>query len=189
MAHKMKTNNIKQHSAICVGHHYTQTNTNNVNKIWALLQTTGSKHFYLFKVFYLYFTSAAQWLKPPGKKRGKDGIARYFTRRYVLNNLRKVFFFLWYVLTNITFGIYAAWNYRKSNGFIIAARICGMNLNFNCMFILVLMLRKSLTYLRMTKIALFLPIDQHILFHKMVGVMIAVYSIVHTLAHFGNASE
>jgi hypothetical protein len=65
------------------------------------LQTTGSKHFYLFKIFYLYFTSAAQWLKPPEKKRGKDGIARYFTKRYVLNNLRKVFFFLWYVLTNI----------------------------------------------------------------------------------------
>jgi len=27
----------------CVGHHYAQTNTNNVNKIWTLLQTTGGK--------------------------------------------------------------------------------------------------------------------------------------------------
>ena len=27
----------------CVGQHYTQTNTNNVNKTWALLQTTGGK--------------------------------------------------------------------------------------------------------------------------------------------------
>ena len=34
-------NNIK-HNTICVEHHYTQTNTNNVNKTWAL-QTTGGK--------------------------------------------------------------------------------------------------------------------------------------------------
>jgi hypothetical protein len=29
------------HNAISVGHHYSQKNTNNVNKTWALLQTTG----------------------------------------------------------------------------------------------------------------------------------------------------
>jgi hypothetical protein len=33
----------KKTTTICVGHHYTQTNTNNVNKTRALLQTTGSK--------------------------------------------------------------------------------------------------------------------------------------------------
>jgi hypothetical protein len=27
----------------CVGHHYTQANTNNVNKTFALLQPTGGK--------------------------------------------------------------------------------------------------------------------------------------------------
>ena len=26
---------------MCVGHHYAQTTTNNVNKTWALLQTTA----------------------------------------------------------------------------------------------------------------------------------------------------
>ena len=31
----------RKHTTICVGHHYAQTNTNNVNKTWALLQTTG----------------------------------------------------------------------------------------------------------------------------------------------------
>jgi len=34
----------KKHNTICVGHHYSQTNTNNVNKTWALLQTTGGRH-------------------------------------------------------------------------------------------------------------------------------------------------
>jgi hypothetical protein len=28
----------QKHNTICVGHHYAQTNTNNVNKAWALLQ-------------------------------------------------------------------------------------------------------------------------------------------------------
>jgi hypothetical protein len=30
-------------NTMCVGHHYPQANTNNVNKPWALLQTTGGK--------------------------------------------------------------------------------------------------------------------------------------------------
>ena len=31
--HKTKTNKVKtQHNTICVGHHYAQTNTNNVDK-------------------------------------------------------------------------------------------------------------------------------------------------------------
>ena len=35
---------IKQkHSTIYVGYHYTKTNRNNVNKTWAILQTTGAK--------------------------------------------------------------------------------------------------------------------------------------------------
>jgi hypothetical protein len=34
---------MQKHNTICVGHHYTQANTNNVNKTWALLQITGGK--------------------------------------------------------------------------------------------------------------------------------------------------
>ena len=33
----------QQHNTICVGYHPTQTNTKNVNKTWALLQTNGGK--------------------------------------------------------------------------------------------------------------------------------------------------
>jgi len=32
------------HNTICVGNHYAQTNTNNVNKTCTLLQTTGDKN-------------------------------------------------------------------------------------------------------------------------------------------------
>jgi hypothetical protein len=38
-----KTSKQNKNTTQCVEHHYAQTNTNNVNKIWTLLQTTGSK--------------------------------------------------------------------------------------------------------------------------------------------------
>jgi hypothetical protein len=37
------TKPIQMHNTMGDGHHYTQTNTNNVNKTLALLQTTGGK--------------------------------------------------------------------------------------------------------------------------------------------------
>jgi len=40
--HMTKTTKQK-HNTIDVGHHYTQINTNNINKTWSLLQTTGGK--------------------------------------------------------------------------------------------------------------------------------------------------
>ena len=42
MVHKTKKKK-KKYNAICVEHHYTTANTNNVNKTRAPLQTTGGK--------------------------------------------------------------------------------------------------------------------------------------------------
>ena len=33
----------EKHNTICIGYHFTQTNTNNVNKTCPLLQTSGGK--------------------------------------------------------------------------------------------------------------------------------------------------
>jgi hypothetical protein len=48
-AHKTKTNKTKNNS-VCVWHQYAQTNTNNVNQTWPLLQTTGGKDEHRFYV-------------------------------------------------------------------------------------------------------------------------------------------
>ena len=37
------TQDKEKYNTICIGHHYMQANTNNVNKTCALLQTTGGK--------------------------------------------------------------------------------------------------------------------------------------------------
>ena len=60
-----------------------------------------------------------------------------------------------------------------------------MCLNFNSVFILVLMLKSCLTWLRSTWIGKYLPIDQHIQYHKSVAVMITILSILHFFGHLG----
>lgn len=136
--------------------------------------------------------SAAQWLKPQdnSKKRTNSTpicCSKLCSKNYFANNLRKVLFYVWYAVVNIVLMGYAGYLYRESNGFLITARVCGLPLNFNCMLILMLMMRKSLTYLRLTFWNNFLPLDHNILFHKRVGIIIFILSIIHTGAHIGNA--
>ncbi|ESO81905.1 hypothetical protein LOTGIDRAFT_207486 [Lottia gigantea] len=131
--------------------------------------------------------SAAEWLKP-SKTEKKRELPRYLQSNYIRNNLKKIIFFIIYFMTNIGLYAYGAYSYRESNNAIIIARGSGMCLNFNCMFVLVLMLRKCITWLRTWQyVYCILPLDQHILFHKTTGIMIAVHSLIHTMGHIGNA--
>ena len=42
--HRVHRKTKQKHNTICLGHHYVQTNTSNVNKTCSLLQTTGGKN-------------------------------------------------------------------------------------------------------------------------------------------------
>lgn len=64
----------------------------------------------------------------------------------------------------------------------------GQCLNFNCAFVLVLMLRQCITFLRTRGFGAFLPLDNHIYIHKLTGVVIAAFSLVHTIMHLLNFS-
>ncbi|XP_052785817.1 NADPH oxidase 5-like isoform X2 [Mya arenaria] len=131
--------------------------------------------------------SAAQWLKPPSKQSSDKTWRRYFTADYLKNNLRKVVFFLVYWIVNVVLYILGAYNHRDHNWAYMFARGAGLCLNFNCMWILVLMLRKCITFARMTQLCHVLPFDQHILFHKMTGIAIVIFTAMHTCSHIGNA--
>ena len=65
----------------------------------------------------------------------------------------------------------------------------GRALHFNGMFILVLMLRRSITFLRSKGFANFLPLDQHVYLHKMVGVAILGLSIFHSIMHVSRSHD
>lgn len=64
----------------------------------------------------------------------------------------------------------------------------GQCLNFNCAFILVLMLRQTLTFLRSRGLSSVLPLDQHIYLHKLTGWLIVFFGCLHTVMHLINFS-
>lgn len=51
------------------------------------------------------------------------------------------------------------------------------------------MIRKTITFLRSLNLSEYLPLDQHIYYHKLVGWAILVFSIVHTFGHGWNVVE
>ncbi|XP_070178601.1 NADPH oxidase 5-like isoform X2 [Littorina saxatilis] len=132
--------------------------------------------------------SAARWLMPPKKNKRVPSPPRYLTWTYLVNNRVKVIFTILYFLLNCGFFALNSWLYRASNWYIIIARGAGMCLDFNCAFVIVLMLRKSLTFLRNTPLVKVLPFDQHVMFHKLAGYYIVLFTLVHTAAHLGNAA-
>ncbi|XP_071132979.1 NADPH oxidase 5-like [Mytilus edulis] len=132
--------------------------------------------------------SATHWFDIRKSNTCSQG-ARYCSKVYWEHNTSKIVFIILYVIANLGLGAFAGWNHNKSNGFLITARVCGMNLNFNCTLVLVLMLRQTINLVRSTRIGRYLPLDEHSVFHQFVGAMIGVYAVFHTIGHIGNASE
>lgn len=62
-----------------------------------------------------------------------------------------------------------------------------MLLNFNCAFIIVLMLKRTILIIRtITILRKLIPVDDHIDFHRVVGRVITGLAILHTIAHMAN---
>ncbi|XP_053575550.1 NADPH oxidase 5 [Bombina bombina] len=129
--------------------------------------------------------SAANWLKPPTVEK-KRQTPRYLTPAYWHNNRSKLLFMCTYWCVNILLFIHAAVIHAHLGGWIMVAKGCGQCLNFNCTFIVVLMLRRCLTWLRATCVVRFLPLDQNVVLHELVGYAIFALTIVHTAAHVIN---
>ncbi|XP_045762856.1 NADPH oxidase 5 isoform X1 [Maniola jurtina] len=107
----------------------------------------------------------------------------YFKNNYVYLSYLFVFF-----MVNLGLFVARIVEYRESNIFVIFARACGQCLNFNCTWVLVLMLRRCITALRERGFGSVLPLDYHIYLHKLTGVLIVLFSIWHTAMHLSNFS-
>ncbi|XP_040893584.1 NADPH oxidase 5 [Toxotes jaculatrix] len=130
--------------------------------------------------------SAANWLKPPDVDQKKRQTPRYLTRAYWHNNSRKLLFLCMYACLSLLLFIGAMLQHSHGGAWYMVAKGCGQCLNFNCTFIMVLMLRRCLTWLRATWVVRVLPLDQNILLHQIVGYAILCYTLVHTTAHIFN---
>ncbi|KAF5289871.1 hypothetical protein FQR65_LT02005, partial [Abscondita terminalis] len=140
--------------------------------------------------------SIDRWLVPPKPKTSSTSYFKkimsfrpyQLTKPYVKNNYVYLIFLAAFVFVNCALFISRAVQFRHSNTYTILARGCGQCLNFNSMFVLVLMLRQTITFLRSRGFSAFLPLDQHIYFHKITGCLIFFYSVLHSLTHILNFS-
>nr|XP_022909698.1 NADPH oxidase 5 isoform X2 [Onthophagus taurus] len=137
--------------------------------------------------------SIDRWLVPPKPKppatlseRCRNCVPYQLTKPYFKNNYVYIIFLGCYIFINVSLFISRVVEYSLMNAHIciIIARACGQCLNFNCMFVLVLMLRHCITFLRTRGFGEILPLDNHIYFHKLTGTLIFVYSVIHTVMHF-----
>ena len=139
--------------------------------------------------------SPVSWLKPrqphddaiavaPTEKRSRKS----YIKHYIQNNWVKIAFLSLYLVANLLlfFGAVDRYASQGANVYVQIARGCGAALNFNGALILIPMLRHFMTWLRKTSINNYLPIDEGIEFHKLVGQFMFAFAIVHTIAHFIN---
>lgn len=138
--------------------------------------------------------SPVSWLKPrkqdsiPVSPQQKSGLRKAYIKHYIQNNWVKIAFLALYLALNL-FIFFAAFERYASQGanlYVQIARGCGAALNFNGALILIPMLRHFMTWLRKTSLNNYLPIDESIEFHKLVGQFMFAFAIVHTIAHFFN---
>lgn len=135
---------------------------------------------------------AGNWLSPPEEKsrrRLRDRTRSKMRWATLKKNGLTVFFVVLYFLVNAGLFIWVAIQRKDEGGWVIVARVHGMCLNFNSMFILVLMMKHSLTWLRSTRIGKYFPIDHHIAFHKAVAVVIFIQGVLHFIGHLGRYSK
>ncbi|CAF0736842.1 unnamed protein product [Brachionus calyciflorus] len=146
------------------------------------LKKAFKRHESLFKTLSM---STSIWIKPKFINKKKQKWHGKIKEK-IVNNRAHVIFWSLYSIVHFLCALTALITYRKENIFVIFARMCGNSLNFNCALILTLVLRKHFSWYRSKGAAMFLPIDDFIEIHKIIGVVILIESLIHTVAHFIN---
>jgi len=96
-------------------------------------------------------------------------------------------FSIWFFL-NLGFFVDAVIKYGDANLYVQIARGCGACLNLNGALILIPMMRNFLTWLRRRAAGHWLPLDESIDFHRLVGNAMFLFGVIHTAAHLLNYS-
>ncbi|KAI3379077.1 hypothetical protein SNEBB_009494 [Seison nebaliae] len=111
---------------------------------------------------------------------------RWWSKTRLFNRKEIILFWIIFILIHISLAAYVTTVRWDTNWWIIVARINGMLLNFDSALIILIMLRRCLTYIKGKKFSKYLPMDELHLVHQQLGRLIVVESIVHTFAHLGN---
>ncbi|KAK3760480.1 hypothetical protein RRG08_014329 [Elysia crispata] len=131
--------------------------------------------------------NASIWLQPASKHESEKPCARYFSTRYLANNAKRIAFVLGFWLINAGLFFLNAYLYRNEIEWVIFARGCAMIVNFTSLLVVLLPLRNWVTYLRTTIFYRIFPMDHTVSLHKMVGMTLFVFSLLHSVGQVGNA--
>ena len=148
------------------------------------------------------FFSIGKWLVPPKPPKPKtiaqkiqDSLPHQFSLMYIRNNKQFLFFlFFFIILVNVVLFVARAYYFKDfatltgstPNPFYMMSRANGRTLLYNSMFIVVLVLRNTITALRTLGLASILPLDNNIYLHKVVGYIIFFQAWFHTIMHLCN---
>ena len=69
------------------------------------------------------------------------------------------------------------------------ARGCGIAINFMTALMILLMCRPLITKIRMSELGQYVPVDHHVSYHKVIGMILFIFSFVHSLVHICNISK
>ena len=112
---------------------------------------------------------------------------------YIKDNLSRIIMWILYLLINLALILYVVLCRAvtvKSGALEVIARASGMLLNLNCGFVILLMLKQTILIIRTVKwLRKWIPVDDHIDFHRYVGRVIAVLTLIHTIGHMVNFAK
>ena len=103
---------------------------------------------------------------------------------------QRIKFIIVLIAINVGFGLFgyirAHIERPDNNDSFYFAKAGGAMLNFNCAAILLPVARNMLSWLRTTPIGDIIPMDDNILFHKVIALLIAASGMLHIVSHYLN---
>ena len=104
------------------------------------------------------------------------------------NNANRIVFLILYILIILGLisyvAVYRTVIYKAQSIWQIFARIGGMLINLNYALAISLMLKQTMTVIRRCYyLRLFIPVDDHIDAHRLVGTMLFISAMIHSLGH------
>jgi hypothetical protein len=110
--------------------------------------------------------------------------SNYTKPSYYRNNISFYVTVFAYFVVQVVLVLIQMHIYSDVNWAVKMARAGGILLNFNSGLIVLLVLRRLVTWVRNSVIGRnYLPVDHFIKFHKYIGMLILLYSIIHTVGH------
>ncbi|MFZ5893532.1 MAG: EF-hand domain-containing protein [Myxococcota bacterium] len=133
--------------------------------------------------------SEASRLVPDGELLSPEPSSKPSSPRFIRlleNRLPWVLFLSGWLVLNVLLAIRGALAHSAEGPYIMVARAAGATLDLNGALILFTVMRGLLTRVRSTRVGRWLPLDDALSIHRLLGHSIFVAGLVHTAAHFGN---